>query len=135
MLSRRFVVAFIVGVVATIANADTAFAQRTVTVTNNTGMPINVQIGPSSFALKSGGVAGATLNTTRPPVNCLPVISAAATFTNGTRTVTKIVNGKRVTVTEPVTITNWANPVQTNICSGGRTSFSVSRSGQTLRIN
>jgi hypothetical protein len=40
-----------------------------------------------------------------------------------------------VTVTEPVTITNWANPVQTNICRGGRTSFSVSRSGQTLRIN
>lgn len=33
------------------------------------------------------------------------------------------------------TITVMAKPVQTNISSGGRTSFSVTRSGRALRIN
>ncbi len=134
MLSRRSVLALVFGI-ATFASAESAFAQRVVSVTNNAGIPINVQIGPRSFALQSGGVARATLNTTKPPVACINTVSASGTFKNGTRTVTKIVNGRRVTVTEPVTVTVWATPVQTNICTGGRTSFSVIRSGQSLRLN
>lgn len=135
MLNRRFVVACLVGVVAAIANAGTAFAQRGVTVANNAGMPITVSMNGRSFALQPGQVARTTFNTTIRPVNCLPVISAFGKFTTGTRTVTKIVNGKPVTVTEPVTVTVMTNPVQTNICTGGRTSFSVTRSGQKLTLN
>ena len=135
MLSRRLILAFAIALVATVVNAELALADVTVTVTNNAGVPINVQIGPKSFALKAGGVAAASLNTTRKPVFCINTISAAATLTNGTVTKTITVKGKPVAVTEPRTTTVYANPVQTNVCTGGRRSFTVTKSGEKLKIN
>jgi hypothetical protein len=169
MFNCRSALALLFGI-ATFASAETAFAQREVMVTNNAGVPINVQIGPKSFPnLQPGGVARATLNTTKPPVTCVNTISASGVLTvdanapnppqPGTNTDRAVTTqggqgsnqggqgaggstyrglprtGGGGAVNAPRQITVWANPVKTNICSGGRTSFSVTRSGQTLKIN
>lgn len=155
MLSNRSISALVFAI-ATFVGAESAFAQREVTVTNNAGMPIKVQIGPRSFDLQPGGVARATLNTTKPPVICINTISASGVFpagsndairpqpvTPGTQPQPGAWNpnypgagtGSGGNRNPPRTVTVRANPVQTNICKGGRTSFSVTRSGQTLRIN
>ena len=108
-LLRRFVM---LAVVLTIATASTAFA-KDFTVTNSAGIPINVQIGVKSVNLQPGGVARVSINTSRPPVACFQSIGASGTI-------------GRLRV--------WANPVQINACGASRTSFAVSRSGSTLRI-
>ena len=155
MLSNRSISALVFAI-ATFAGAESAFAQSEVTVTNNAGMPIKVQIGPRSFDLQPGGVAKATLNTTKPPVICINTISASGVFATGSNDVVRPQPGTPGTQpqpgtgnpyysgagtgsggsrTPPRTVTVRAKSVQTNICKGGRTSFSVTRSGQTLRIN
>lgn len=155
MLSNRSISALVFAI-ATFAGAESAFAQREVTVTNNAGMPIKVQIGPRSFDLQPGGVAKATLNTTKPPVICINTISASGVFATGSNDVVRpqpvtpgtkpqpgtgnpnysgAGTGSGGSRTPPSTVTVRAKSVQTNICKGGRTSFSVTRNGQTLRIN
>ncbi len=144
------------------ASAQRASAQREIMVSNNAGMPITVQIDMQSFDLQPGGVARARLNTTN--TNGIKTISASGVFrvdgnnqnrqklqTNPTVPVTNQGGqgpnqggqgpnqggqggGQGAAVTAG-TITVMAKPVQTNISSGGRTSFSVTRSGRTLRIN
>lgn len=159
MSIHRCALALLVGF-ATFASAETASAQRAsaqreIMVSNNAGMPITVQIDMQSFDLQPGGVARARLNTTN--TNGIKTISASGVFrvdgnnqnrqklqTNPTVPVTNQGGqgpnqggqggGQGAAVTAG-TITVMAKPVQTNISSGGRTSFSVTRSGRTLRIN